>query len=172
MAGAVTPFRSALSSALPSSRSLTRPMSSSTVRVPDVTARPSTVARSSGPMDGVENTRPTGRRRLSPAGTRNWSGTLLESVESVQRGCRPPGHQGAVAEVQEAGQQAAPPVQGGAHEVEGARPVDHQQSAGHAPRDPRVAQAGGERLVPGDDLALEGGDGREASVGVVHGPGA
>ena len=72
--------------ALPSSRWLTRPSSSRTVRVPDVTGSPSTTHRSDGPMVGDELDVARGAGAPPLRRDQQLDRALGEAVQAVQGG--------------------------------------------------------------------------------------
>ena len=139
--GAVRRLRHALSTALPSCSRVTRPISSMTVRVPDVTAKPSTVVRSRGSMRSEEVTVPRVLRSFPWRADEEHQRALVEPVEPMQRGSSLGRNQRARPEIEEPGVEAPSPVEHRPRKGQRVLSDDDEPARVDAPTDGVEAQA-------------------------------
>ena len=92
-----------------------------------------------------------------PSGDEELQRTFTEAVEAQQAGRRATGHEGVIAEVEQADPEELPPRLGMARESETVGPDAFEQAGRHTPTDRRFGQAQLQRLVDTDDAELAAG---------------
>ena len=134
-----------------------------------VHGRRSTVVRSISGMVGEDRTTPEVRRPRMRSGDeeRRWIGRA-EPVEAEEVSGRTPGDNCLFTEIEQTDRQVLLRALGltGGSETGGAEGLE--RACGHAAPQAPLAQAAGERLIPGDDPILLGGHRRDGSIGRAH----
>ena len=91
------------------------------------------------------------------SGNQELQRAFTEAVQPQQAGRRPAGHQGLIAEVEQADLEELPPRLGVARESEAVGPDALELAGRHTPTDRRFGQSQFHRLVGTDDAELAAG---------------
>jgi hypothetical protein len=124
------------------------------------------------PIEGVWGRAKADRTHCAAAAPRprgeELEGTLVESLEAVQRRRCSARYESIVAEIKQAGLQPAPPREHRAREPIGVRANSYERAGVHVPLEGRPRHAKVERLRARHDLVLVGGQGGEGAQSFVH----